>query len=119
MIENRYAKIIDEKTKEVQVGVGCSDEYYLEIGMTLMEVEQAYDSNWYVAGYAPIKPAPTPEEIKEAQISELKALLESSNSKIIECSEYDLVGLELPYNIADLHKEREAIREKIRKLEDK
>ncbi|MBR2028256.1 MAG: hypothetical protein IKA10_04605 [Oscillospiraceae bacterium] len=64
MAENRYAKIIDDKTKEVQVGVGCTDEYYIEIGMTLMDVEQAYNSRWYVAGYAPAQPEPTEDEKK-------------------------------------------------------
>lgn len=49
----KYAKIIDEKTNEVQVGAGCSDEYYKEIGMTKMEVEQSYNGLWYVKGYAP------------------------------------------------------------------
>lgn len=61
----KYAKIIDETTKQVQVGVGCPDEYYIEIGMTLMEVEQAYNGLWYVDGYAPIKPEPTEDELKE------------------------------------------------------
>lgn len=63
----KYARIINEETKEVQVGVGCPDKYYIEIGMTEMEVEQAYNSNWYVAGYAPEKPAdpePTNEDIR-------------------------------------------------------
>ena len=67
MIEVRYAKIIDGETNEVQVGVGCPDEYYLEIGMYEMEVEQAYTGKWYVAGFAPAKPAdpePTNEDIK-------------------------------------------------------
>ena len=49
----KYAKIINESTKQVQVGVGCPDEYYIEIGMTLMDVEQAYNGNWYVKGYEP------------------------------------------------------------------
>ena len=68
----QYARIINEETKEVQVGVGCPDEYYIEIGMVEMEVEQAYDSNWYVAGYAPEKPAepePTNEDIKQRRAS--------------------------------------------------
>lgn len=60
----KYAKIIDESTKQVQVGVGCPDEYYIEIGMTLMDVEQAYNGLWYVDGYAPIKPEPTEDELK-------------------------------------------------------
>lgn len=66
MSENRYAKIIDEKTHEVQVGVGCDDAYYEEIGMTKMDVEQAYNGLWYVAGYAPSKPEPTVDEKKAA-----------------------------------------------------
>lgn len=64
MTEKRFAKIIDEITQEVQVGVGCPDEYYIEIGMTEMDVELAYDGNWYVAGYAPVKPEPTIDEKK-------------------------------------------------------
>ena len=64
MAEKRYAKIIDETTNQVQVGVGCSDEYYEEIGMTLMNVEQAYNSLWYVAGFAPVQPEPTIDEKK-------------------------------------------------------
>ena len=59
----KYAKIIDNKTKQVQVGVGCSDEYYIEIGMTLMNVEQAYNGLWYVKGYAP-QYNPTEDELK-------------------------------------------------------
>lgn len=62
----KYAKIINETTKEVQVGAGCPDEYYIEIGMTLMDVEQAYNGNWYVLGYAPAKPEPTEDEKKES-----------------------------------------------------
>lgn len=62
----KYAKIINNKTKEVQIGVGCSDEYYIEIGMTLMDVEQAYNGLWYVEGYAPEKPEPTEDEKKQS-----------------------------------------------------
>lgn len=61
----KYAKIIDEQTKEVQIGVGVNDEYYKEIGMALMDVEQAYNGNWYVNGFAPIKPEPTPPTREE------------------------------------------------------
>ena len=65
MSELKYAKIIDEETHEVQVGAGCSDEYYVEIGMEEMEVEQAYNFKWYVAGYAPEKPEPTEDGKKK------------------------------------------------------
>lgn len=61
MTEIRYAKIINEDTKEVLLGAGCDDEYYEHIGMTKMEVEMAYNYHWYVAGFAP---EPTVDEKK-------------------------------------------------------
>lgn len=64
----KYAKIIDEQTKEVEIGVGVNDEYYIEIGMTLMDVEQAYNGNWYVAGYAPEEP----EEDKKQKVRSIR-----------------------------------------------
>jgi hypothetical protein len=63
----KYAKIINESTKQVQVGVGCPDEYYIEIGMTLMDVEQAYNGLWYIEGYAPIEPEPLPPTKEEQE----------------------------------------------------
>ena len=48
-----YAIVTDEKTKVVSVGIGTDTKFYESIGMTDMEVEQAYDGNWYVKGYAP------------------------------------------------------------------
>ena len=57
-----YSKIINEETKLVVVGTGTDSAYYQSIGMTPMEVEQAYNGAWYVKGYAPAKPEPTIEE---------------------------------------------------------
>lgn len=117
MAETRYAKIINPDTYEVQVGVGCDEAYYVEIGMTLMDVEQAYNCLWYVAGHAPVEPEPTPEEIKQRKIAELKAELESTDYKIIKSSEYQLAGIALPYDIAELHATRQKIRDEINQLE--
>lgn len=117
MSETRYAKIIDQETHEVQVGVGCPDEYYIEIGMYIMGVEQAYNNRWYEAGYAPERPAPTPEEIIQQRIDELKQELAETDYKIIKCSEYQLAGLDLPYDIAELHAQRQALRDAINELE--
>ena len=52
----KYAKIYNEESKSVLVGLGTNSKYYESIGMVEMEVEEAYDGNWYVAGYAPQKP---------------------------------------------------------------
>lgn len=57
-----YAQIVDKQTKLVVVGTGTDSAYYQSIGMTEMEVEQAYNGAWYVKGYAPSKPEPTIEE---------------------------------------------------------
>ena len=60
----KYAKVINEETKLCEVGLGTNTAFYQSIGMAEMDVEQAYNGSWYVQGYAPIKPAPTNEEIK-------------------------------------------------------
>ncbi len=56
---------------------------------------------------------PTPE----MQIISLKAQLSETDYKIIKCYEYNLAGLELPYDIQELHKDRQDIRDKINQLE--
>ena len=57
------------------------------------------------------------EEEKQAKIKELQSELNESDYKIIKCNEYKLAELELPYNIAELHKERQALRDEINKLQ--
>lgn len=63
----KYAKITNEQTKQVSVGLGTNTDFYKSIGMAEMDVEQAYNSDWYVKGYAPEKPAPTKEEVSETR----------------------------------------------------
>ena len=52
----RYAKIENEETKVCSVGIGTDIEFYRSIGMTEQEVEQGWDGQYYLAGYAPEKP---------------------------------------------------------------
>lgn len=59
-----FAKIEDEETKRVVVGSGTNTAFYRSIGMSEMEVEQGYDGQWYLAGYAPQKP----QEVKEQEV---------------------------------------------------
>ena len=76
----KYAKINNEQTKSVDVGVGTNTDFYKSIGMQEMEVEQAYNSQWYLQGYAPTKSDDEQalEELQkeqtslEAQIKQLK-----------------------------------------------
>lgn len=51
----KYAKIINHETKLCEVGTGTNTEFYKSIGMTEMDVEQAYNGQWYLSGYAPVK----------------------------------------------------------------
>jgi len=62
-------------------------------------------------------PEPTPEEIKQQEIARLKEELAATDYKIIKCSEYSLAGQDLPYDIAELHANRQALRDRINELE--
>lgn len=83
----KYAKIINEETKACEVGVGTNSEFYQSIGMTEMEVEQAYNGAWYLKGFAPAKPLPT-----DAEISATRASLYSSTSDPLFASYQQGVG---------------------------
>lgn len=50
-------------------------------------------------------------------ISRYKKQFEETDYKIIKCTEYQLAGLELPYDISELHTERQALRDRINALE--
>lgn len=63
----KYAKIENEDSKIVSVGIGTDEEFYKSIGMTLMDVESCWDGNWYVEGYAP---PPSQEYLLEKSKSE-------------------------------------------------
>ena len=64
----KYAKVIDKATKRCNVGTGTNVEFYQSIGMSEMEVGQAYDGSWYLKGYAPEKPT----EQKEAEVRSVR-----------------------------------------------
>ena len=67
----KYAQIINEQTKQCEVGIGTNAEFYRSIGMSEMEVEQAWDGSWYLKGYCPEKPEPTIEE-KSNQVKSIR-----------------------------------------------
>ena len=52
-----------------------------------------------------------------SEIECLKYELQDSDYKVIKCAEAMAVGEEMPYNVTELHKERQALRDKINKLE--
>ena len=77
----KYAKVIDETTKLCEVGIGTNTEFYKSIGMTEMDVEQAYNGQWYVKGFAPVQPEPTEYEKAQERIAVLKAEIASVDYK--------------------------------------
>ena len=80
----KYAQIINEQTKQCEVGMGTNAEFYRSVGMTEMEVEQAYDGAWYVKGYAPEKP------IEELQ-AEIRAVRNSYLEQYVDPKQLVLV----------------------------
>lgn len=53
------------------------------------------------------------------QITTLKQQLKATDYQIIKCSECQLVGQPMPYDVAVLHAERQALRDQINVLEMK
>ena len=51
----------------MSVGTGTNKMFYQSVGMELMDVEQAYNGDWYVLGYAPTKPEPTYIEKRQSE----------------------------------------------------
>lgn len=52
----KFAQIVNDETKQCNVGTGTNEDFYKSIGMEKMDVEQSWDNKWYLAGYAPQKP---------------------------------------------------------------
>lgn len=65
-------------------------------------------------------PQPTAEELMDRrymEIERLKSELQESDYKVIKCAEAMTVGADMPYDVASLHEERQALRDKINELE--
>ena len=63
---------------------------------------------------------PTAEELMDRRYMEielLKSELQESDYKVIKCAEALTIGAEMPYDVESLHNERQALRDKINKLE--
>ena len=65
-------------------------------------------------------PQPTAEELMDRrymEIERLKSELQESDYKVIKCAEAMSIGADMPYDVASLHNERQALRDKINELE--
>ena len=52
-----------------------------------------------------------------SEIERLKSELQESDYKVIKCAEAMCINAEMPYDVASLHKVRQALRDKINELE--
>ena len=79
--------------------------------------EQLQEAGWTEI----VPPTPTAEEIarqeREARIWELKDALAQGDYKIIKCAEAQLTNEPMPYDVATLVAERNAMRAEINELE--
>lgn len=60
-----------------------------------------------------IEPPPTPAQ----EIAALKYELSTTDYRVIKCAEASLLGAPIPYDVAALHAERQALRDRINELE--
>lgn len=107
----KYCKVINQETKQVNIGLGDNINFYKSIGYKLQEVEQDYRGVWYLKGYAPQK---TLEELKQEKLKELKQERDkykeesNFNSFVFENLEFGLVE--------DVNNEREKWRNFLKNL---
>ena len=53
----------------------------------------------------------------QMEIERLKSELQESDYKVIKCAEAICLNAEMPYDMTELHKERQALRDRINELE--
>ena len=111
-----YAKIINENTKQVEVGFGTNEEFYKSIGMTKMDVEQAYNGVWYLKEYAPQKPEPTKEERIEQLKNEL-SIIDTKSARSMRAILAETATEEDMAFLANLENQAEDLRQQIKDLQ--
>ena len=79
-----------------------------------MEIKREYNGRVFVDYISDIEQCIP----KSSEIERLKSELQESDYKGIKCAEAMAIGAELPYDMESLHKERQALRDKINKLEE-
>lgn len=75
----KYGKLVDEVTKRCIVGSGTNKEYYKSKGFVTLDVEQAYNGQWFLMGYAPKQPVE--EILKEYEVAVQQHIDRTANEK--------------------------------------
>lgn len=113
----KYAKVINEETKECQVGLGTNSQYYIAQGFTEQDVEKCeWNGSWYLAGYVPEKPE---EMQKQERINELKFQLnqlDDKSTRSIRAILAETATEEDRNYLANLEEQAEQVREELKEL---
>ena len=68
----KYAKVINQETGLVEVGLGTNTEFYQSIGMVELDVQQSdIDNNWYLTELCPMKTDEQKELEEKERIAKL------------------------------------------------
>ena len=112
----KYAKVINEETKQCEAGIGTNSDYYKSIGMTELDVEQCdWNYQWYLTGYCPAKPEPT----KEEKILQLKQKLNTIDEKSNRSMRAILSGIATEEDrtfLANMEQQAETLRQELKEL---
>lgn len=109
-----YTKTIDGKAvikSRNQIVIRKNGKQYIN-----PREEMILADGWEI--YEPSQPEESEEEKLEHRAEQARADLADSDYKVIKCMEAYLCGEPLPYDIAELHKERDAQRLTINKFEE-
>lgn len=113
----KYAKVTNEETKEVSVGIGTNEAFYKSIGMTKQGVEKCeWNGQWYLEGYVPEQPEPTKEEKIAELKQQLNALDEKSARSMRAILSETATEADRTY-LANIESQAEYLRQQIRDLE--
>lgn len=105
MVTDGFKIYVEEQPQVIQLSEFQSQERrYRDEGFQIVGYYEIIDNN--------------PERIV-AEINRLKSELTATDYQIIKSYEYALTGQPLPYDLTDLHSERQLLRERIRELEQK
>ena len=81
----KYAKIINEETGIVEVGLGTNSNFYKSIGMTELDVKQSdIDGTWYLADKCPMKTDEVKlQEAQQTKYAEITEKYDYANKYLI------------------------------------
>lgn len=103
-MKNLYCRILNNETGLVQIGAGCPDSYYIEIGMEKRNVEQSEkDYQWYLTEKCPHYTPAEKEQMERERIANLNltkadfwiALLDKSITKQMVKDKINLIQDEI------------------------